>query len=304
MMISIIIPLYNKQTSILKTINSILLQDYGDYEIVVVDDGSTDDSVSVVENLHSERIKLYQKENGGPSSARNYGVKKAEGDWILFLDADDTLEPGALSMAATNIKKHRFADVFTYNLYVEQNGNKYVRNVEHTKGYCQFPFMNWYLNEIYPRTGTMVMKRYVMLEEPYREDIRRSEDTENVFRIMRKFRFYACKEPLFTYVQDTLAASMVRNDIKEDFCGLLELKGKSIFEQMALYRMYYEACSAYPNIAQTLYGDTFNKRKFIILDKCFVRWRELKGVIRKLIKNVYMFLVMNRKQWLCNKIER
>ena len=281
---SIIIPLYNKQRSILKTIKSVLSQDYRNYEIVVVDDGSTDDSVSIVENLHSERVKLYQKENGGPSSARNYGVKKAEGDWILFLDADDTLEPGALSMAATNIKKHRFADVFTYNLYVEQNGNKYVRNVEHTKGYCLSPFVSWYLDQIYPRTGTMVLRRKIMLQEPYREDLCRHEDTEDTFRIMRSYTFYACKEPLFSYNQDTLAASQKRMDYHEDFVCMMEPKGKSFFEQMAMYKLYREACIVYPECVDEIYGDTFKKMKYGRGDKYLKKWKRIKEILRKLIK--------------------
>ena len=68
-LISVIIPLYNKEECIVKTIESITKQDYDDYEIVVVDDGSTDGSVALIQSLNNDKIKIYIKENGGPASA-------------------------------------------------------------------------------------------------------------------------------------------------------------------------------------------------------------------------------------------
>ena len=71
-------------------------QIFQDFEIVIVDDGSTDKSVEIVKSISDNRIKLYQKENGGVSSARNYGIKKSQYDYIAFLDADDHWEPNYL----------------------------------------------------------------------------------------------------------------------------------------------------------------------------------------------------------------
>lgn len=91
-MISIIIPLYNKEHYILDTINSVFCQTNKDWECVIVDDGSTDRGPELVKNIHDSRIKYLKKKNGGVSSARNFGVSKAMGEWILYLDADDTLK--------------------------------------------------------------------------------------------------------------------------------------------------------------------------------------------------------------------
>ena len=89
-MISIIIPLYNKEHYILDTINSVFCQTNKDWECVIVDDGSTDRGPELVKNIHDSKIKYLKKKNGGVSSARNFGVSKAMGEWILYLDADDT----------------------------------------------------------------------------------------------------------------------------------------------------------------------------------------------------------------------
>ena len=284
-LISIIIPLYNKQDCVKRTLDSVLEQDYTDYEIVVVDDGSTDDSVSVVESLHSEKIKIYKKVNGGPSSARNYGVKKAEGDWILFLDADDVIVENALQLVADNIKNHCFADVFAYNQYVECAGKRILRNQRHSKGYVLNPFLSWFLDEIYPGPGRAVIKRKIMEEIPFKENLRRHEDTDNTFRIMRKYRYYACPKPLFSYNQDTLAASRKRKDYHEDFVCMMDPKGKSFFEQMALYKLYVtESITLYPKESEQIYGDTFKKMKYGRGDKYLKKWKHLKEILRKLIK--------------------
>src|SRR5690554_7052561 len=88
-MFSVVIPLYNKELSINNTIQSVLNQTFQDYEIVVVNDGSTDKSLEVVKQINDFRIRIINKLNGGVSSARNRGIEESKFDWIAFLDGDD-----------------------------------------------------------------------------------------------------------------------------------------------------------------------------------------------------------------------
>lgn len=101
---SIIIPYYNVEAYIARCINSLLMQSEKNIEFIFVDDGSTDGSRKVVEEYQSKdnRIALYIKENGGLSDARNYGVTKASGEYMLFVDSDDFIAENLLS----EIKKH------------------------------------------------------------------------------------------------------------------------------------------------------------------------------------------------------
>ena len=89
---SIIIPLYNKEKDIETTINSVLNQTFTNYEVILVDDGSTDNSYKVVSDIEDSRIQIFKKENQGVSKARNYGVSKAKTEYIAFLDADDFMK--------------------------------------------------------------------------------------------------------------------------------------------------------------------------------------------------------------------
>lgn len=89
--VSIIVPIYNVQDYLCKCVKSVLHQTYTDFEILLVDDGSPDHCGEICDDLASTdpRIKVYHKENGGLSSARNYGLDRASGKWIIFLDSDD-----------------------------------------------------------------------------------------------------------------------------------------------------------------------------------------------------------------------
>ena len=93
---SIIIPVYNKGNHIQNTINSVLNQTNQDFEIIVVNDGSTDHSLDVIKSINDKRIKLFTLENKGVSHARNFGLTKASSEFIAFLDADDLWKPNHL----------------------------------------------------------------------------------------------------------------------------------------------------------------------------------------------------------------
>jgi glycosyltransferase involved in cell wall biosynthesis len=90
---SVVIPLYNKQSHVKETIETVLSQTFQNFEIVVVNDGSKDDSVKIVQTIQDERIRIIHQENQGVSVARNNGIKEAKTEYIAFLDADDIWLP-------------------------------------------------------------------------------------------------------------------------------------------------------------------------------------------------------------------
>lgn len=121
-MISIVIPLYNKETSIANTLNCVLAQTYQDFEIVVVDDGSTDSSAAIVGTFKDSRIRLIRQPNGGVSAARNTGIREAKGEYVAFLDADDVWLNGHLENLVQLIRKYPQNKAYATNYYNELKG--------------------------------------------------------------------------------------------------------------------------------------------------------------------------------------
>lgn len=101
-----VIPLFNKRQSILRAVDSVLAQSYEDFELIVVDDGSTDGGADLIRGLNNTRIRIIVQENQGVSCARNNGVANADSDWIAFLDADDEYLPDFLKETTALIKKY------------------------------------------------------------------------------------------------------------------------------------------------------------------------------------------------------
>lgn len=126
MFFSVVIPLYNKERQIAGTLRSVFAQTCADYEIIVVDDGSTDGSAAVVESLHDPRIRLIRQANAGVSAARNLGIAEARGEYVALLDADDEWRPEYLATIADLIRRYPQCDVFATNYsHVDSNGKTF-----------------------------------------------------------------------------------------------------------------------------------------------------------------------------------
>lgn len=122
-MISVVIPLYNKEKQIAATLRSVLQQTYGDFEIVIIDDGSTDGSAAAARAVCDPRIRLIRQENAGASAARNRGIAEARYGFIAFLDADDRWKPGYLQTQHDLAKKYPQCSVFACNYeFVQEDG--------------------------------------------------------------------------------------------------------------------------------------------------------------------------------------
>lgn len=130
-LISIIVPVYNVEPFISECINSILIQSYKNFELILVNDGSTDNSPTICEQYASKdkRIKVIHKANGGLSDARNWGLKFSSGEYVVFLDSDDYWNDcDALFSLYSLLNKYSEVDVVFFRRFTfEENISQHIR---------------------------------------------------------------------------------------------------------------------------------------------------------------------------------
>jgi len=189
-MFSIIIPNYNRQKGLIKAVRSVLNQTYTNFEIIIVDDCSTDNSLKEISKIKDERIKVYQLgKNSGAAAARNFGIKKSSGDFISFLDSDDYLEPGFLKTTNqifshsdpsvgfmwTGVRYHLAHKIIEESWEPKRKNNSYLT----------------FLNELRIGTGSgITVKRKVFVEYgSFNENLPAAEDTDFFLRITKTFNY-------------------------------------------------------------------------------------------------------------------
>ncbi len=230
-MFSVVIPLYNKESSIRNTVQSVLNQSFTDFEIVIVNDGSTDKSLEVVQQIDDARIRIIDKDNGGVSSARNHGIKNAERQWIAFLDGDDLWEPSHLE---------------EYHKYIEGNVNWIIsgyKSKNQLKEYIKIYNKEGKLENVFDdllkglkiHTSTVCIKKKKFDDHPdlyFREGINNSEDREVWYKMccIDQSPFYI-KQTLSIYcLDDPNSLTKGSTTTKDDYLSLYErIKQSDIF---------------------------------------------------------------------------
>ena len=194
---SVIVPLYNKENYICKTIASVLAQSYQNFELIVIDDGSTDGSLKNVVDLsnESEKIRVIHQENQGVSIARNRGIFEARNDYICFLDADDIWNENCLNVYASLIEEYREYSVFC----VAQTNYKYNEIFKNGQtvvimDYCRY-------NMLVQTSCVCCEKRVFQNVGMFPEKIQMGEDRDMWLRI-------ACKYPIVYKNLDLVAHSV------------------------------------------------------------------------------------------------
>lgn len=213
MFFSIIIPLYNKAAYIEKAVHSVLSQTFNNFELIVVDDGSTDNGPEIVKSLlltdyHSQ---LITQANQGVSTARNNGVKVAKGDYIAFLDADDWWEPTFLEQMNLLINAFPAAGIYGSSYFKVKNGKIMPANIGVDKNF-EKGTINYF--KVYARTlwmplwtgSTIVLKKIFEEENGFKPQLKLGEDFDLWVRIAQKYSVAYINRPLAYYNQDVVQA--------------------------------------------------------------------------------------------------
>lgn len=195
-MVSVIVPVYNASLYIADTIMSVLQQTYTDLELVLVDDGSVDNSRKVIEGFSSDKVKLYSNEHKkGAAGARNTGIEKARGRYIAFIDADDLWDADKLALQIAFMKEKDAAFSFTGYEFADEGGRGLGRivHVPETIGYREALKNTTIFTSTVMFDMTKLDKSDIMM--PYVK----SEDTATWWKVLKKEKAYGLNRSLVLY---------------------------------------------------------------------------------------------------------
>lgn len=224
LLFSIIIPTYNRASFISATVESVLKQDYQNFEVIIVDDGSTDNTQEIVEAIADPRVSYYKKENGERAKARNYGTLLAKGAYVNFFDSDDLLYPNHLSVAMEIIKTNQSPEIFHQNydiLHISTNSAVPSKEIEGD------------LNLRLVKSGNLLscngvfIRKDIALAFPFNEDreLSASEDYELWLRLAARFKIH---------YTNTITSSIVNHDQR----SVLNFKKEKLIKRLHLFIHY------------------------------------------------------------------
>jgi glycosyltransferase involved in cell wall biosynthesis len=194
--VSVIIPTYNASQYIQEAIDSVLDQSYKNFEIIVVDDGSTDNTKEVLENfIKNEQIKYFYQDNSGPGAARNNGLLRAKGEFVAFLDADDIWDKGKISKQVDFMIKNDLDLSHTGRFFIGQNNiSEWIINSKMTAERL--------IKENYIITSSVMVKVEILKQYKFNESINSIgvEDYDLWLRILLEgYKFGYLPEKLVGY---------------------------------------------------------------------------------------------------------
>ena len=214
-MISVVIPLYNKEKSIIPTLQSVCTQTYTDFEILVVNDGSTDNGASLATKYPDTRIRVINKENGGVCSARNRGIQEAKGEYIALLDGDDQWDKDYLSEQMKMIHDFQNAAMWGIN-FAELNQGKLIRKLETAlpdgfRGYVENYFrMPKRVSDLFCSSSVVIRREVFDEVGMFDERIMYAEDSDMWFRIIANYQVAFYDKYMVWYLYDAENRAMNR----------------------------------------------------------------------------------------------
>ena len=245
--ISVIIPTYNRAFTIEHAIKSVLNQTYKPIEIIVVDDGSTDNTKRVVESINNPLIKYYYKENGGAASARNYGAIKAEGDWLAFNDSDDVWIEDKLFKQAKYAQLHPEYNLIysSYKMHMA-DGNTLIVPDKNTSAQLEGDILSSLVIKNTIGTPTVMVKKDTFLKVGgFDERLRCIEDWNFAIRFAEQYSIGFVDEVTVDAYRVDDSVSSNAAEMFEERCRTI-VKYRSLLEQngkfeVAIMRMFEQA---------------------------------------------------------------
>ena len=224
-MVSVIIPSYNREKTIKKAIDSVLNQTWNDLEVIVVDDGSTDNTSQVISEIKDDRLKYVHQENAGACVARNRGINLASGEIIAFHDSDDLWRVDKLEKEMEALQKSGADVVFCKLVRYNPDGS-----TTYMPSDCKEGLLNPIRNLFGIGTQTLLAKREVFTQERFDEEMPRFQEFELLYRISKRHSIYCVDEGLVDYY---VGADSISSNPKKVYnaCKLINEKHPELIKE-------------------------------------------------------------------------
>jgi glycosyltransferase involved in cell wall biosynthesis len=296
MKFSIIIPTYNRANFLLDTINSVLLQNYSYFEVIVVDDGSTDQTPFIMEQFTTNRIKYIRTENLERGSARNTGVRAATGDYVTFLDSDDKIYFNYFSNAAESLMKNNFPEFYHQEYEVKNEEGKLI-NYGHYYDAKEIEFL--VKGNPLSCLGIFI-KREVALAFPFVEDrnLSGSEDWELWLRLAANFGIIADKRVSSCLVIHNKRSVLNVNEekllLRKNLALVYAFKDNKVEQKFGKLKRKMEAyCDSYIALHLVISGENLKGLNYLLNSiKCFpavIFERRSVAIFKIVILNLFRF---------------
>ena len=301
MLISVIIPVYNREKTVKKAIESVLNQSYKDIEVLIVDDCSTDKSVEIVKSIKDDRIKIITCEkNGGACKARNIGIEKAKGMIIAFHDSDDCWHEDKLKKSIEALEREEADMVFSALNRTENNRCTIVPKINLNS---EKDKLGKLLECNCVSTQTIVLKKKVVEEIRFDERLPRFQDWDFALQILQKgYKIYFIEEPL---VDCWVLGDSITSNIEKGIQAykILEKKYETDFKhrKKALYEHYYHRATFLEKGGRNG-ADSFKKAYDVAFTKQMKRAMLFRYVLAKV--RMYKFMSMVFETLKFNKEQR
>lgn len=246
---SVVIPLYNKEKYIQNTLESVLNQTFADYEIIIVNDGSTDDSEAIVKQFTDSRICYYKTENQGAADARNFGIDKASSDYIAFIDADDLWLENHLETLKNLISEFPNAGIYAsrYQL-IFKNKSVFIPNYFEISSNYMGPIEDYFHSSLHYAVASSISiaipKNVFIKIGGFKNFITSGQDIDMWARIALKYPVVIGNEitaSYLHYIDDSLSKTSIlkKKLIRFEDYSEFEKTNSSLKKYLDIYRMEY-----------------------------------------------------------------
>lgn len=239
--VSTIIPTYNRSTYVVSAIDSASNQTYIDHEIIVVDDGSLDNTKEILRPyIESGKIRYFYQENKGPAAARNKGIREARGEYISFLDSDDKALPNKLEEQVKILDENKNIGLVYGKILIEDINKGTLRNfglVFPGTIPCHEMFLNLLKYHLFFSICTVTMRREIAARYKFDPRMKIGEDFLFFLQVSRDYMFYGVNKPfaIISRGHNSLMSNEDRFDVKKCLDILLHDKHDKINMSKLLY---------------------------------------------------------------------